>query len=61
MSARIDKVTVTIDFDVEFEGPGTATFELPPDDPLVDLLRERHEAMLLAAARAAGPTDIMLG
>ena len=58
MGVRIDKVTVTISGAIEFEGQFTTTFDLPPDDSLVPLLREWHERKLLADAIAAGPADI---
>ena len=49
---------MTIAGAVEFEGPFTTTFDLPPDDSLVPLLREWHERKLQADVIAAGSADI---
>ena len=60
MGRRIDKVVVIVDVNIEFEGPSQITFELPPDDPLVDLLLAKNDAMNLAAAIADGPAQGIL-
>jgi len=61
MGYRVDRITVTMDVTVEFGGgshSSTFTYEPKPDDPLVALALETHEAMLLAAAKAAGTANV---
>jgi hypothetical protein len=62
MGHRIDKVVVAIAAYVEFEGPVTWSFEFVPDasdQPLVDALLAKNDALNLEKAKLAGKADPM--
>ena len=63
MGRRIDRITITLDVFIEFEGSHTSTFSYvpEPDDQLAELACAKNDALLLAAAKAAPPTDVLLG
>lgn len=67
MGTRVDRVNVVMDFFVELEGVRSSTFTFVPDmsNPadvlLVNALSAKNDAILLAAAKAAGPADLGIG
>jgi hypothetical protein len=54
MGFRVDRITVTLDLYVEFEGNHTVSFSYSPptDDELVALACKKNDELLLAAAKA---------
>ena len=57
---RVNRITVTLDVYVEFEGSHTTTFsyEPSPDDALANLAVAKNDAILLAAVPPDKPVDV---
>jgi hypothetical protein len=58
MGIRVNKITITLDVYVDFEGSHESTFSYVPgdDDALAILAIQKHEAILIAAAKASDQT-----
>jgi hypothetical protein len=58
----VTKVNVVVELHNDFEGVRSVAFTFvpgPDDAPLVDALLAKNDAILLAAARAAGAGDLL--
>jgi len=63
MGYRVDKLVVSADVAIEFEGPVHFSFNIDPNSALADALMAEHERQLKAmlASSDTSKTDIFLG